>query len=248
MWKVPAIFNPINEELKTVFNKLESLLHPNAKALIQKLNFLGYEWAIPPSLTLLSARLYSKTEFAIMPALFMELIYLATTLHHLPQHKKNCDSSLMILGGDYLYSHLFYLLCKFNCFSLSERLSRLISEMMEGLVQKTSLQQTSKLTEEFLYSIKKQYGNFFGEACALGCLFAEGDEQNQKVIYKFGYNLGIAYGIKESYADLTASYFYLEQAINSLSPFSDSEEGDLLEKIACGIVLYPLENENYAVI
>ncbi|MDH7576322.1 MAG: polyprenyl synthetase family protein [Bacillota bacterium] len=237
----PAFFQAVQKELELVFEKLEVVLQPQAKLVLQKfLPHFDLDRVIPPGLVLLGAHLFAKTGTAILPAVFVELIYLATTLHNLPW-KRGKESPTLILGGDYLFGHLFFLLCEHNCLFLLDRLARLIKEMSEGsTLLETGWQKGRELNRQsILEGLKKQYGSFFGESCALGCLFAGGDEEKQFLISKFGVEIGIAYGAKRIGLESSLSLFHLNRALCLLASFPAPSGKKELEKAAREIALLP---------
>ncbi|NPV28672.1 MAG: hypothetical protein HPY58_03250 [Firmicutes bacterium] len=238
--RFPVFFQEIQGELEVVFKKLEVLLHPQAKLLLQQFYpDFDLDSVIPPGLVLLGARLFAHAGAAILPALFMELIYLATTLHTLPSQKNRKESQFLILGGDYLFGHLFFLLCKFDCLFLLDRLARLIREMSEGftLLEAGRQEERALKNRDVLEQLKKQYGSFFGESCALGCLFAGGDEEKQLLMRHFGVELGIAYGAKKIGLEPTFSLSHLNRALEFLASFSVGPGQEELERAAREIVL-----------
>jgi len=236
----PPSFQAVQSELEIVFEKLEVFLQPQAKSLLhQLLPRSDLDRVVPPGLVLLGARLFAKTGAAILPALFVELVYLATNLHNLPPWKKREESQISILFGDYLFGHLFFLLCESNCLFLLERLARLIREMNEGFaLWKMGRQKGRELNrDDILEVLRKQYGIFFGESCALGCLFAGGDKENQLLIQQFGVELGIAYGAKKIGLEPSLFLFHLNRALASLVSLPVTAGKEELEKAAREIVL-----------
>ena len=140
----PLSVHCIQEELETVFAKLKTCLSADASALLDRyLPQFGVDPVSPPALVLLSSRLFSDAGDAILPALFMVFIHLAMTLHSLPRQIQGRDRQLVILEGDYLYAHLFFLLCQTDCLHLLERFSRLIREVNEGSMMRHLYEQGS---------------------------------------------------------------------------------------------------------
>lgn len=237
----PSLFEPVKNELETVFEKLNEILQPIAKLLLDQafLPTNHLDCVLCPGLVLSVAHLFGKARAAILPALFGELIYLATTIHNLPSWKNHKAKQLLILTGDYLYGHLFFLLCKSNCLFLLERLARLITEMNEGFVLWENLTKNSSDLDYHLVleSLKKQDGIFFGEACALGAFFAGANEEEQQSLYQFGVDFGIAYGVKKFGMGSYWFFLHLDQALNFLSDLPVLKGKERLEKITRSIIL-----------
>jgi len=225
----PPLLQPIALELNNVLNKLEEILSPLAKSLLlQELPPRENDLLVPPGLVLLSASLFNKKERAILPALFILLVHIGSLLHNIPDRKKGKEKQLLILTGDYIYGHLFQLLCETDCFPLLERFARLISVMNEGnTILETARQSSGENIQAVVEGLRRQHGVFFGECCALGCLFAGGTEEEQERLYRFGVEFGIAYGAKKyglapfnfnslpNFADNTALEMYTQELISS---------------------------------
>jgi hypothetical protein len=215
----PLIVSCIQKELETVFVRLESWMSADEEMLLNRyLPRFGVDPMIPPAFVLLSARLFSNTGCAILPALFLVFIHLGVTLHSLPQQIHGRDRQMVILEGDHLYSRLFLLLCQNDCLYLLERFSRLLREMNEGsamrqLYEQGSLPQNDSGLMEIL---SKQYGLFFAECCELGGLFAGSPRDDLLLLRRFGHEFGLAYGIKEASLGAGDHTPFLDQALDCL--------------------------------
>ncbi len=194
----PPLLQSIASELNKVLNKLEEILSPLAKSLLQELSPRENDLLVPPGLVLLSASLFNKKERAVLPALFIMLVNIGSLLHNIPARKKGKENQLLILTGDYICGHLFQLLCETDSFPLLERFARLISVMNEGnTILETARQSSRENIQAVMEGLRRKHGVFFGECCALGCLFAGGTEEEQEQLYHFGFEFGIAYGAKK---------------------------------------------------
>lgn len=238
----PLSMRKIQPQMEAVFAMLKTCLHSDAEALLNSyLPRFGVDPAVPPAFVLFCARLFNSADCAVRPALFLMFIHLAMTLHNIPKQIQGRDKQLVILEGDYLYAHLFLLLCRTGCLYLLERFSRLIKEMNEGsvmrqLYERDGLTLTGDKTVEIL---GKQYGLFFAECCELGGLFA-GKKQNEvSLLHQFGNSFGIAYGAQEAGLGPDAYNPMLDQAIDFLDALPVSAGKDDLIEFARETVISP---------
>ncbi len=194
----PPLLQSVASELNNVLNKLEEILSPLVKSLLQQeLPPQEFDLLVPPGLVLLSASLFNQKGRAVLPALFVMLVNIGSLLHNITKWKMGKEKQLLILTGDYICGHLFQLLCERDNFSLLERFARLISIMNEGnTILETARQSSGENIQAVVEGLRRKHGVFFGECCALGCLFAGGTEEEQEQLYNFGVEFGIAYGAK----------------------------------------------------
>ncbi len=210
----------IQKDLEAVFAKFRAWLSPDAAVLLDRyLPLFDVDPVTPPAFVLFSARLFDSAGCAVLPALFMTFIYLAVTLHSLPRQIRGRDRQLVILEGDYLYAHLSLILCQTECLHLQERFSRLIRGMNEGSVMRQFYQQgdRSETGSGLVEILGKQYGLFFAECCDLGGLFAGLRQDEAPLLRRFGYEFGIAYGLKEDGLGPGVYTPFLERALDCLS-------------------------------
>ncbi len=235
----PLSVHCIQEELETVFAKLKTRLSTDASALLNRyLPQFGVDPVSPPALVLLSARLFSDAGGAILPALFMVFIHLAMTMHSLPRQIQGRDRQLVILEGDYLYAHLFFLLCQTDCLHLLERFSRLIREVNEGSMMRHLYEQGSLPQDHtsLLEILGKQYGLFFAECCELGGLFAGSPPGEPPFLRRFGHEFGIAYGFKEAGLDAGVYTPFLDRALDCLERLPSAGDKNELGEFARGLM------------
>ncbi|HAA89506.1 MAG: Octaprenyl-diphosphate synthase [Thermoanaerobacterales bacterium 50_218] len=237
------LFAPVKEELEAVDRELEKLFRSSLRRLFSQETLRSsedFEQLLSAGIVLLVGDLFAKSKNAVLPAMFMKLIHLATRFHHLSMVEDKRQEQLLILGGDYIYAHLFFALCQKNCLHLLERLSNLILMMNEGFAHQEVFKKkvAEPSYENLIRSIEKHYGNFFGEACALGALFAGAEEKDQKLLFHFGINMGIAHGLIKAGMDSKWSYIHVEKALDFLSQLKTIKSKANLEKMA-SVLVYP---------
>lgn len=192
----PDLLQPITTELDLVFTRLEDLLSPLAKSLIRQFQKqFEIDLVLPPGFVLASAYFFKQQDRALTPALLMALVHLGNTFHNFAREVGGREQQLLILVGDHIYSQLYKLLSGNTLFFLLERFARMISALNEG----STIWETGgyERSEEVAGGLEKQYGTLFGESCAIGCLFAGGDEEQQSRMRLFGTEFGVAYGVRK---------------------------------------------------
>lgn len=235
----PPGASSVQNELETVFAGLALHLKDDARTLLDAyLPRLGVDAGVPPALVLFSARLFNGADRAILPAMFLMLIHLGMALHGLPQRFQDRDRQLAILEGDYLYAHLFFLLCQTDCLHLLERLSRLIREMNEGSVMRRFPKRQDLPGEDanMIEAFGKQYGRFFAECCELGGLFAGSHQDEALLLRRFGHEFGIACGMKEAGWDTDIYTPILVRALDNLGALRPAAAKSEMEEFARGLV------------
>ncbi|MFY9141003.1 MAG: class 1 isoprenoid biosynthesis enzyme [Thermacetogeniaceae bacterium] len=231
MWK------PVAGDLRFVMECLEKELRPVGRLLLKQLyRPADHEFLIPPALVIFSGYLFSREIKHYSPAVYMALVYLGTMFHNRASVKDK-NQQLYILTGDFLFSHLLKLLNDSQHLFLLERFADLITTMNEGfsIMEELRMEGEHPGREELIEIMRKQYGVFYGECCALGGLFAGGTEKEQSLLMEFGKYLGTAYGLKKM-----GIYFQPQQIMKdgwlTLSQLPASEARNELENFARGII------------
>lgn len=231
------IWKPVAGELRFVMGRLEKALRPVGKLLLKQLHrTTDHEYLIPPGLVIFSGRIFSREIKHYSPAVYMALVYLGTMFHKRASLKGK-NQQLYILTGDFLFSHLLQLINNSQHLFLLERFAGLITTMNEGfsIMEEIRLKGANPSEEELIEIMRKQYGVFYGECCALGGLFTGCTEKEQTLLMEFGTSLGIAYGVKK--IDMTFQpQQIIKDGLRALSQLPVSEARSELENFARGII------------
>jgi geranylgeranyl pyrophosphate synthase len=221
----PLSLQCVQKELEMVFAELKTCLNADAGVLLEHyFPQFGVDPMAPPAFVLLSARLFDGAATAVTPALFLEIIHLAVTMHSPAREISGRDRQLVILEGDYLYAHLYFLLWRHDCLHLLDRFARLIKGINEGssmrhLYNLGGSDRSDGVLDEIL---GKQYGLFFAECCEQGALFAGRRRDEALFLSRFGHEFGLAYGFKEAGRNSGAYMPFLERALDCLDDGRDA--------------------------
>ncbi|MFW0966977.1 MAG: polyprenyl synthetase family protein [Thermacetogeniaceae bacterium] len=229
------IWKPVAGDLRFVMGCLEEALRPAGRLLLKQLHRpADHEYMIPPGLVIFSGHLFSREIKHYSPAVYMALVYLGTMFHNRASLKDK-NQQLYILTGDFLFSHLLQLVNNSQHLFLLERFADLITTMNEGfsIMEELRMKGDSPDREELIEIMRKQYGVFYGECCALGGLFTGCTEKEQLLLMEFGTSLGIAYGVKKT--DISFQpHQIMKKGLLALSQLPVSEARSELENFARG--------------
>lgn len=175
---------------------------------------------IRPILTLMAAELFGKSkDRAFNQALAIELFHNFTLIHDdimddaplrrgvSTVHEK-WNTNVAILSGDSLLIKSYQYLCKTdeqNLPSIMEVFNKTAIEVCEG--QQLDMDFENRIdvtTAEYIEMIRLKTSVLLGCALQLGAIVAGASDKDQKSIYQFGVNVGIAFQIQDDILDLYA--------------------------------------------
>jgi octaprenyl-diphosphate synthase len=236
------IYQPIEKELKSVTNDLESFLGKSEVASISEINqFLlkNPGKRLRPTLVLLSAKATSKENSFSNTKLTniasaIEMIHLASLVHDdvidhalirhskpSVNHKWGADVSVAL--GDYLYSKAFEIISSCGNIDILYCISQATSMMCEGeLAQVCTRDNISLMKKQYLSIIEKKTASLFAASCKVGAIISNSNELTQNTLREYGINFGIAFQIIDDCIDLVG-----EMADLGKSPGADFKMGEL---------------------
>jgi octaprenyl-diphosphate synthase len=169
---------------------------------------------VRPILLILSARLSGyKDNLHIPYAAIIEFIHTTTLLHDdvVDNAKTRRGSSTVntvwgnessVLVGDFLYSKSFEVMAEHGDHEILRTVSKATTALSEGEILellKTSDIETTE--EEYFEVIGNKTAVLFSAACEIGALLGGVNEQKRAALGAFGYNLGIAFQLKDDILD-----------------------------------------------
>ncbi len=245
--KVQSTHSPL-ESLTTLLH--EDMEHVNA-TILQDMHsdvplipqLAGYLIAsggkrIRPLLTLATSRLLNTDmEHAYTLAAAVEFIHTATLLHddvvdESTERRGQTAANLVfgnqetVLVGDFLFSRAFQLMVRTNNFDVLRILSETSSIIAEGEVLQLQYQRSLSID----WSIYKKIigaktASLFSAACEVSGALAQ-DEESQKALKAYGYNLGMAFQITDDTLDYDAKQAELGKSLGD-----DFREGKITAPI-----------------
>jgi len=174
---------------------------------------------IRPMLVLMAAKLFGKEniEEALPASIAIEYFHNFSLIHddimdNAPLRRsketvhKKWNDNVAILSGDALLVRAYQELAKCapeKIPSLLNVFNKIALEVCEGQQLDMDFETIEEVTEDdYLEMIKLKTSVLLGGALQMGAILADADEEQQKFIYDFGVNLGIAFQLQDDYLDV----------------------------------------------
>jgi octaprenyl-diphosphate synthase len=214
-------FEQINQLIQDDLDALHSRMKVELKSDIPLLNLIT-EYLLKtkgkqmrPMLVFLSARLQSKsTDATIIAATMIELLHTATLVHDdvvdeaetrrgfLSINSKWKNKAAVLLG-DYMLSRGLLLSLENNQYQLLQIMSNAVKEMSEGELLQIEKAMKLDITEDVYYDIiSKKTASLIKTACLAGSHSVCNDAEKNRLLGEVGYNIGMAFQIKDDLLDL----------------------------------------------
>ncbi|WP_366922269.1 polyprenyl synthetase family protein [Metallumcola ferriviriculae] len=180
-----------------------------------------------PGMLLLSAKMLgaASTAKSLPLAAVVQFVRLAGHVHgydgRSPQYP--------VLVGDYLYSHFFLYLSRYDCLEMLAPLSAAICDIHEGgIIRKDVLEEGIGSVLDYTAVAEKEWGSLLAECCTIGAAVADAPHQETETIRAFGRNFGTAWGILRSGFSEISPAQYLIQARQALNALPKTREKTML--------------------
>jgi len=213
---------PLENHLELFFNNLAQNTEP--RNLYEPVNYIMSQGGnrIRPQLVLLAAELFSaKTEDAFFPATAFEMLHNFTLIHddimdNAPIRRgketvyKKWNGNIAILSGDVLASMAMNQLLKTPCkpetlIKMSELFIQTSIEICEGQQYDLDFETQEEVAiDEYLNMIRLKTAVMLAGCLKTGAILANASENDQKAIYQFGINLGLAFQLVDDLLDVYA--------------------------------------------
>ncbi|MDR2018192.1 MAG: polyprenyl synthetase family protein [Syntrophobacterales bacterium] len=209
----------IESDLKTLEQSIQKLVTTRVSFIKQIVTYIISSGGkrIRPILLILSSRLSGYEGNRHIPyAAIVEFIHTATLLHDdvVDNAKTRRGNSTVntvwgnessVLVGDFLYSKSFELMAEDGNHDILKTISKATTALSEGEILellKTSDVETTE--EEYFEVVGNKTAVLFSAACEIGALLAGTGELQRTALRGFGYNLGIAFQLKDDILDYTS--------------------------------------------
>ncbi|MEF3301805.1 heptaprenyl diphosphate synthase component II [Paenibacillus sp. GYB003] len=164
----------------------------------------------------------------------LELIHMATLVHddviddadtrrgQLTVRSK-WDNRVAMYTGDYIFAKALTIATQLKDPRIHQILSSAIVELTIGEIEQIRyFFRTDQTLRHYLLRIKRKTALLIAISCQLGAVASEADEETCRQLYRFGYNVGMAYQIRDDILDLTGTEKQLGKP-----PGSDIRQGNL---------------------
>jgi octaprenyl-diphosphate synthase len=171
-----------------------------------------------PTLVLLTARACGyQGDGAVRLGAVTEIVHAATLVHDdvideakvrrgRPSTNQRWGNHTSVLAGDWLYMQAFNLTLRERNFKMLDLLIELTQTMVEGeLLQADMVGRADITEEEHLGLIHRKTASLFSVCARFGALLADVDEETERRMGDFGWNLGMAFQLIDDVLDLSAT-------------------------------------------
>lgn len=201
---------------------------------------------IRPIFVLLSGKFGAYDKRALEKvAVSLELIHMATLVHDdviddadtrrgQPTVKSKWDNRMAMYTGDYIYAKALTVITELENPRVHQILSSAMVQMCIGeMEQIRDFFNVGQNVRRYLLRIRRKTALLIAISCQLGALAADAPTAACRSLYRYGYNVGMAYQIIDDLLDLCGT----EKTIGK-PPGSDLRQGNITLP-----VLYALEDE-----
>jgi heptaprenyl diphosphate synthase len=177
----------------------------------------------------------------------LELIHMATLVHDdvidnadlrrgQLTVKSKWDSRIAMYTGDYIFAKALTVVTELDKPEIHRILSKAIVEVCIGEMEQIRLfYHVDQTIRDYLLRIRRKTALLIAISCQLGAVAADVPMEVSRRLYSFGYNVGMAFQIRDDILDLTGTEKELGKP-----PGSDIRQGNLTLP-----VLYALRMEEY---
>lgn len=148
--------------------------------------------------------------------------------------KSKWDNRVAMYTGDYIFARALMTITELDHADIHRILSRAMVQMCLGeMEQIRHFFHTGQSVRDYLLRIRRKTALLIAVSCQLGALAAGAPEREVRELYRFGYNIGMAFQIRDDILDMTGT----EEKLGK-PPGSDIRQGNLT--LPC---LYALQEE-----
>ncbi|MDR3180606.1 MAG: polyprenyl synthetase family protein [Prevotellaceae bacterium] len=182
-----------------------------------------------PLLTLLTAEMQGKiTESTYLAASAVEMVHTCSLLHDdvidnadqrrgAPSVKAMWRSNASVLTGDYWLSRIFYMVIAHEEFRLLPWFSSCLVSLSEGeLLQLEKAQHLNATEADYLTIIGKKTASLLAVSMASGAITADAPPETVQQMYDAGYQMGLAFQIRDDILDYHKTNFLGKPTGNDL--------------------------------
>ena len=214
--RTAAIYSPIQEGLLRVDDRLRNLSKTETSAvqpLIKYVTEVGGK-RVRPAITLLAAQFHDHdSDRPIIMASAVELLHLATLIHddtvdNSPTRRGRATVSNTwspygaVLFGDYVFATSATFVCDTYNIRVIRRFSETIMELAGGqLMEYFTAYDPSQARTLYNDRIYRKTASLFCTASESGAILGESSETEVKALRDFGYNVGMAFQVRDDLLD-----------------------------------------------
>lgn len=247
--KLVDIYGRMKKDIQYIEKQLEHCIHTNHDMLKQTSIHLLKAGGkrLRPVFVLMAGqfgnyRLDQLTHVAVP----LELIHMATLVHDdviddattrrgKLTVKTKWDNKIAMYTGDYIIARALEVVTELSNPRIHQVMSKAIVEMCIGEMEQIRyFFHSGQTIRHYLLRIRRKTALLIAVSCQLGAMAAEATEQVARKLYDFGYNVGMAFQIRDDILDLCGTEKQLGKP-----PGSDIRQGNITLP-----VIYALEQQD----
>jgi heptaprenyl diphosphate synthase len=167
-------------------------------------------------------------------AVALELIHMATLVHDdviddagtrrgQLTVKSKWDNRIAMYTGDYIFAKALGVVTRLPNPEIHQIMSKAIVEMCIGEMEQIRyFFACDQRVRDYLLRIKRKTSLLIAISCQLGAIAADASEETARKLFQFGYNVGMAFQIRDDLLDLSGT----EQQLGK-PPGSDVKQGNI---------------------
>lgn len=137
--------------------------------------------------------------------------------------KSKWDNRIAMYTGDYIYARALLIAAQLEKPQIHQILSKAMVEMSIGeMEQIRDFFNTEQSVRRYLLRIRRKTALLIAVSCQLGAVASDADEKVSNLLYRYGYNVGMAFQIQDDLLDLCGT----EKQIGK-PPGSDIRQGNI---------------------
>jgi octaprenyl-diphosphate synthase len=230
--ELSQLFEPIRDDLARVEREFERHIESRVQLIPQIGRYIQSSGGkrIRPAVLLMAARLAARDEGvasdrAILYSSVVEFIHTATLVHddiideaelrrgRLAVHSR-WGNDITVLLGDYLYIKSMALALTQDSLDIIRLLCEVTLRMIEGeLYQLTKTGQVDISEDEHFEIIRRKTAYLFAGCAQIGGMLGATTPDQQRALWEYGFNLGIAFQVVDDLLDYTADQAALGKPI-----------------------------------
>jgi len=235
--KLMELYTTMKKDVQFIENQLESEIRCDHELLSEASLHLFKAGGkrLRPVFVLLSGKFgtydLEQLKYVAVP---LEMIHMATLVHDdviddantrrgQLTVKSKWDNKIAMYTGDYLYAKALTIVTQLHNPKIHQILSKAIVQMCIGeLEQLRDFFNTNQSIRNYLLRIRRKTALLIAISCELGAVASGASEKISAALYRFGYNVGMAFQIRDDLLDLCGT----EKQIGK-PPGSDMRQGNI---------------------
>jgi heptaprenyl diphosphate synthase len=222
-----SLFSLVEPEMRLVGRQIEAVVRDENRLVADVAEALlaAPGKRLRPALVLLAGQAAGAAGAILLPtATAVELIHMATLTHDdildradwrrgEPSVRAVAGDQVAVLAGDFLFARAVQLLASTGRPAVVAEAAEVVHAMCLGEIRQHQDHGRRPTEAEYLKRIEAKTATFLAICCRLGALAADAGPQVSDPLYRFGWNVGMAFQLVDDLLDLVADPDKLGKAV-----------------------------------